>query len=592
MRLARGAPPRVLVVWCPDWPVVAVGAGPAAPAVVVTAGQVVACSAAARAAGVRQGQRLRDAQRHCPDLMVHTRDVGAEARAFEPVVAAVEDFCPRVEVVRAGVCAIGARGPARYFGGEEALAGKITQAVVCRGFTCRTGVADGLFAAQLAARTGAARPGRADSVRTAAAGSARTAAAGVVVPPGGTARFLAPQPVGVLGHPELADLLARLGIRTLGGFAALPGGDVAARFGIEGVIAHRLARGLDPRPLAPRPPSADLSAEMEFDPPALQAEPVVFAGKALADRLHANLAGCGLACVRVEVQVEFGDGGVYSRLWRHDGLLSSLAVAERVRWQLDGWQTGAPAQTAADRAGGDRAGGDRAGGGRAGADRAGGDRAGGGRAVGPGDLPASHLSEDDRLADDEVPRGGITVLRLMPDQVVPDEGRQLGLWGQALVSDRVARAAARVQSMLGHEAVTRPVLAGGRGPGEQATLVPFGDSRPPQLPADRPWPGRIPPPSPVIVHPEPLPASVTCASGEPVTVTGRAALSAPPTWLALDGAPPIEITAWAGPWPVNERWWDPARARRLARFQLVTQDGTAWLAAVEDGHWIIEATYD
>ncbi len=174
MRLARGAPPRVLVVWCPDWPVVAVGAGPAAPAVVVTAGQVVACSAAARAAGVRQGQRLRDAQRHCPDLMVHTRDVGAEARAFEPVVAAVEDFCPRVEVVRAGVCAIGARGPARYFGGEEALAGKITQAVVCRGFTCRTGVADGLFAAQLAARTGAARPGRADSVRTAAAGSART----------------------------------------------------------------------------------------------------------------------------------------------------------------------------------------------------------------------------------------------------------------------------------------------------------------------------------------------------------------------------------------------------------------------------------
>ena len=112
-----------------------------------------------------------------------------------------------------------------------------------------------------------------------------------------------------------------------------------ARFGAVGAIAHRLARGLEPRPLAPRPPSADLSAEMEFDPPALQAEPVVFAGKALADRLLAFLAGRGLSCVRVEVQVGFTGGRIYSRLWRHDGLLSSLAVAERVRWQLDGWRT-------------------------------------------------------------------------------------------------------------------------------------------------------------------------------------------------------------------------------------------------------------
>jgi protein ImuB len=590
---------------------VAVGADPAAPAVVVTAGQVVACSAAARETGVRRGQRLRDAQRHCPSLLVHTRDVDAEARAFEPVVATVEGFCPRVEVVRAGLCAIGTRGPARYFGGEEALAKKITQAVAGRGLagrglagrglagrglagrglagrglagrglagrglagrglagrgvigrelTCRAGVADGLFAAQLAARTGQA---------------------GVVVPPGRTPRFLAPHPVGMLGHPELADLLVRLGIRTLGDFAALPGGDVAARFGTEGVVAHRLARGLDPRPLAPRPPSADLSAEMEFDPPALLAEPVVFAGKALADRLHANLTECGLACVRVEVRVGFVDGGVYSRLWRHDGLLSSLAVAERVRWQLDGWRTGTPGRTAA---------------GPAGSGRAGGGRAGGGRAGGLGPLPADRPPEDDPLEDDEAPRGGITMLRLIPDQVVPDKGRQLGLWGQALVSDRVARAAARVQSMLGHEAVTRPVLAGGRGPGEQVTQVPFGDSRTPEpavdrLPADQPWPGRIPPPSPVTVHPEPLPANVTCASGEPVTVTGRAALSAPPAWLAIDGAPPLEITAWAGPWPVHERWWDPARVRRLARFQLVTRDGTAWLAAVENSRWIIEAAYD
>jgi len=555
----------VLVVWCPDWPVVVTGEDPAAPAAVVATGHVVACSAAARAAGVRRGQRLRDAQRHCPVLIVHARDVDAEARAFESVVTTVEAFCPRVEVVRPGMCAIGARGPARYFGGEKALVEKISHAMADRGFACRVGVADGMFAAQLAAR---ASP------------------AGVVVRPGETPRFLAPHPAGMLGHPELAHLLARLGIHTIGEFAALPAEDVLARFGNEGVTAHRLARGLEPRPLAPRPASDDLSAAMEFDPPAVTAEPVVFAGKALADRMHANLTGYGLMCVRVEVQVGFEGRQMYSRLWRHDGLLSSLAVAERVRWQLDGWRTGASsARPQPEGVPGRHVEGENA------ASRDASPCLPGAPPARRGPDRGSQTGSD--IPDiPDIPRGGISMLRLVPDQMVPDQGRQLGLWGGALVSDRAARAAARVQSMLGHEAVTRPMLTGGRSPGDQVMLVPFGDSGVPSLPADRPWPGCIPAPSPATVYPAPLPANVTCASGELVTVTGRAAISAPPAQLIIVDGPPLEITAWAGPWPVCELWWDPARERRLARFQLVTGDGTAWLAAVEDGRWIIEASYD
>ena len=80
-------------------------------------------------------------------------------------------------------------------------------------------MADGLFAAVLAAR------------------------GGVIVPAGGTADFLAPFPVGVLGQPELAELLDRLGIRTLGDFAALPEAHVLGRFGSDGVAGHRVARG-------------------------------------------------------------------------------------------------------------------------------------------------------------------------------------------------------------------------------------------------------------------------------------------------------------------------------------------------------------
>jgi protein ImuB len=52
------------------------------------------------------------------------------------------------------------------------------------------------------------------------------------------------------------------------------------------------------------------------------------------------------------------------------------------------------------------------------------------------------------------------------------------------------------------------------------------------------------------------------------------------------------VVAWAGPWPADERWWDPATHRRRARFQLLTDDGAAHLAVVEAGRWWLEAVYD
>jgi protein ImuB len=527
------SPGRVLVLYCPDWP----GAEPEA-------------AGAAGGSGPGAGS-------------------GPAARVFEPVVAVVEAFCPKVEVLRPGACAISVRGPARYFGGESELVRKIAAAVRAAGFAGQIGVADGLFAAELAATLGP---------------DGRSGPDARIVPPGQTVAFLAAQPVSALGRPELSYLLPRLGITTLGEFAALPAAEAANRFGASGELTHRLARGLDPRPLAPRPPAADLSVRYEFDPPAEQSEPVVFAAKSLADDLHARLAASGLACVRVQVQVHCEDGREISRFWRHDGLLSGLAVAERVRWQLDGWRTQAsPSGAGAPGDAGESAGvRPAAGEGPAASVRpaTGQGPAGGGGTVGQGPAGGGGTV------------GGITLLRLVPDQLVRDTGRQLRLWGDAVVSDRVARAAIRVQAMLGHGAVTRPVPAGGRRPSDQMLLVPFGDTSVPSRPADRPWPGQIPAPAPATVYPAPRPAWVTDSAGTAVSVTARVQLSAPPAWLSVPGQPTQAVTSWAGPWPVSENWWDPAQARRQARFQLVTDDGSAWLAVLQDGCWVIEASYD
>ncbi len=73
--------------------------------------------------------RRREAQSRCPDLEVVPRDMAAEVRAWEPAVAAVETFAPGLEVLGPGRLALGARGPSRYFGGDEALAAKVDAVV-------------------------------------------------------------------------------------------------------------------------------------------------------------------------------------------------------------------------------------------------------------------------------------------------------------------------------------------------------------------------------------------------------------------------------------------------------------------------------
>jgi len=51
------------------------------------------------------------------------------------------------------------------------------------------------------------------------------------------------------------------------------------------------------------------------------------------------------------------------------------------------------------------------------------------------------------------------------------------------------------------------------------------------------------------------------------------------------------VVAWAGPWPLIERWWDERRRRRLARLQVVLEDGSAHLLAVEHQRWHLMGTH-
>jgi protein ImuB len=84
-------------------------------------------------------------------------------------------------------------------------------------------------------------------------------------------------------------------------------------------------------------------------------------------------------------------------------------------------------------------------------------------------------------------------------------------------------------------------------------------------------------------------------------VSGRGILSAAPSALCLLRGDEERgwrlgrrraIIGWAGPWPVEERWWEPTRHRRQARFQMLTDDGCGYLVVAEHRRWWIDAIYD
>src|ERR1700679_783236 len=150
----------------------------------------------------------------CPQLQ-QEGPRGEEARRFVQVVARAGELCPWAHPVRLGVCALPARGPTRFFGGEEMVVSRLVEVV---GEDGHIGVADGLFAAVLAAR------------------------ARLIVPVGEVRQFLAPWSVATLARAELAVTLQRLGVTTLGQSADLPAPHVSDRFGADAAACHRVAR--------------------------------------------------------------------------------------------------------------------------------------------------------------------------------------------------------------------------------------------------------------------------------------------------------------------------------------------------------------
>jgi protein ImuB len=300
---------------------------------------VLAANPLARRAGVELGMTAPQAVARCARLVIRTSCASAEAEARAALLAVGATISPAIEDTAPGVCTIDLRGSDSAL--HEKRAARAVADLIALGLPATGGIARtpllALYAARSSAPTPSTRdhnPARArdrnlnhnpdrprapdpslprhnhsasDAItitskstistasgphvpKTAPLVSARKNAAVLLVPVSDEKNFLAPLPlVAAEPPPELADVFAHWGLRTLGELTALPRDEIVRRFGAAGLAFWQRASGGEPRPLRLVAPAQEFSAQMEFENEIETLEPLLFVLRRFLDRLTLEL---------------------------------------------------------------------------------------------------------------------------------------------------------------------------------------------------------------------------------------------------------------------------------------------------------------
>lgn len=243
--------------------------------------RVWAASPQAHSAGVRAQMAPRQAQAHCPDVVLRSLDFAHAQGEQHALLDELARWELPVEEAGWGAAYVDLRQVAGTPGDVRPLAadaGRRLRGVLGAALQPALGWDSGKFIARAA--SSCAAPG---ALRLVGRHDER--------------RFLSPLAVTLLPLPDAAlQQLHYLGIRTLGQFADLPPAGVWQRWGQAGRLAQHWARGQDERPVMPSAQGKVTLLAVEVDPPSAQVERVLgLCMEALRPALHRlveQLAGC------------------------------------------------------------------------------------------------------------------------------------------------------------------------------------------------------------------------------------------------------------------------------------------------------------
>jgi DNA polymerase IV len=212
-------------------------------------GVVLSATYPARAFGVRSAMPVTRARRLCPQAVFLPPRHDLYATVSKEVMAIFRSFTPQMEPLALDEAFLDVSGARRRLGPPALIARMIREQVAeQQGITCSVGVATTKFVAKVA------------SVQCKPDGL-------FVVPADGVLAFLHPLPVSALwGVGErTGQLLARLGLRTIGDIAGTPLATLQRELGVaHGSHLAALARGRDERSVVPHVAEKSIGAEETF----------------------------------------------------------------------------------------------------------------------------------------------------------------------------------------------------------------------------------------------------------------------------------------------------------------------------------------
>jgi DNA polymerase-4 len=254
-------------------------------------GVVLSATYEARAFGVRSAMPMARAVRLCPRAVVIPPRHGLYAAVSREVMAVFRAVTPQVEPLALDEAFLDVSGALRRLGMRPAQIGQLIRAQVReqQDITCSVGVATSKFIAKLA------------SVHCKPDGL-------LVIPADGVLAFLHPLPVAALWGvgQQTGQVLARLGLRTVGDIAQAPIGSLERELG-RAAAAHlsALAAGRDERRVVPGAREKSIGAEETFpadvgDPEVIRRELLRLSGRT-ARGLRA--AGCSARTIVVKLRL-------------------------------------------------------------------------------------------------------------------------------------------------------------------------------------------------------------------------------------------------------------------------------------------------
>lgn len=460
-------------------------------------------------------------------------------RSFEPIVRRISEICAVVEVVEAGTVVMAAKGPSRYFGGDANVAHTLSDACDNKEDVVGVGIADSRFAAIAAARLAASRKSP------------------CVISSSITTEFIDALPVQALSEINnidvgTVDLLLRLGLVRCGDVRHLGEAALIDRFGLTGHHIFQLVSAQEIHGFSLDAPPSDFSCVYESDTPLVSVSHVVEASRSTIEEMVHRIDVSGQQCVRVLIHCETDHGESMSRIWGESRGFTTSALAQRLSYQLDGWFV--------------------------------------------------HCGDDL-----DAPTSGIVRVCMTPVECREALATQAVLWGgNEENTERAARAVAQMCAVDDCVRVTVPQWEGGRDITTAYSQVSAHtvDITQSQHGAVRvgatknhteKWSGSLPVPWPAWVAAQPIDINIVDADQHHVGVTGRHELTSTPVSVEM-GRLHYHIEKVGGPWPVEERWWDPRRARRHVRAQLLVRNAQGatrvFLVVLENNVWKLIARYD